>query len=134
MTKRCSTVKTQRQVAKTVSAFAAYAEQTRAPFFGESALFSLIGRLADCRRRGPSVSKNARWALKAFGEVLTLPLTLSRPGVIDATKTPRGIASPKPTKTSPMLELEFAQALERLAASATDPMGKRVYAGSFLLM
>lgn len=100
-TKRFGAEKSQRHVAKTSSVFSAYAEQTKAPFIGEAALFSVMSFLTACRRRGPSVPKNVRWALKVFNEILTLALPLQHPWSIAATRTPRAIALPKPTKTAP---------------------------------
>ena len=134
MSKRCATEKTQRDVAKTVSAYVSFANQMKAPFFGEAALFSVIQFLTASRRRGPSIPKNVRWALKVYNEILSIGLPLTHPGVLAATKTPVGGSLPKPTKRAPLLELPFIKALENMAADESIVRGKRTYAATYLLM
>ena len=103
ISKRCSTVNTQRKVAGFVSAFVAFACAQNSPFFGRAAVFALTLYLETLIARGPSAPSPARWSIKVFDEILGLDIPIGHPAVLAIIA--RANANPSAPKQAPMLVL-----------------------------
>ena len=131
--KRCGAGNSRAMVAGFVGTFVMFAVNQKALFYGQGALFPLIEFLTLLRRGGKSAPGTAKWAIRVFGEILTLSLPLDHPAVVALTTRDRSDV-PKPVKQAPMLNLELLIDLERLTMDKERPLGMRFYASAYLLM